>query len=267
MFYRRNGFPEEGELVLCTITKVQSHSVFVRLDEFDRSGMIHISEVSPGRIRNIRDYVKEDKVVVCQVLRINRERGYIDLSLRRVNDNQRRKKIEQIKQEQKAEKIIETIAQQLKKKPEQLYFEIFGLVSKHYSYLHDCFQDIAKGETSLDDVGVTGPYAKELEEMIVQRMKPKEVYIGGKLTLQSYAPNGVVLIKEALLAGKGAGKEQLTMTYLGGGAFNVLVKAEEYKEAEKILQKTLETVQSNAPKGKVTVEFLREEKKAGPAAA
>src|SRR3989338_2481000 len=106
MLYRRLGFPEDGELVLCTVTKVQSHSVFVRLDEFDKGGMIHISEVSPGRIRNIRDFVKEDKIVVCQVLRVSRERGYIDLSLRRVNDNQKRKKLEEIKQEQKAEKII-----------------------------------------------------------------------------------------------------------------------------------------------------------------
>ena len=96
MLYRRIGFPEDGELVLCTVTKVQSHSVFVRLDEFDKGGMIHISEVSPGRIRNIRDFVKEDKIIVCQVLRVSRERGYIDLSLRRVNDNQKRKKLEEI---------------------------------------------------------------------------------------------------------------------------------------------------------------------------
>ena len=108
MFYHREGFPEERELVLCTVTKVQHHSVFVRMDEFGgRSGMIHISEVSPGRIRNIRYFVKEGKIVVCQVLRINKERGYIDLSLRRVNDNQRRKKVDQLKQEQKEEKIIE----------------------------------------------------------------------------------------------------------------------------------------------------------------
>ena len=64
MLYRRLGFPEDGELVLCTVTKVQSHSVFVRLDEFDKGGMIHISEVSPGRIRNIRDFVIEDKIIL-----------------------------------------------------------------------------------------------------------------------------------------------------------------------------------------------------------
>ena len=68
MLYKKQGYPEEEELVLCTVTNVQHHSVFVNIDEYNLSGMIHISEVSPGRIRNIRDYVKEGKVIVCKVL-------------------------------------------------------------------------------------------------------------------------------------------------------------------------------------------------------
>ena len=57
MFYKKQGFPEESELVLCTVKKILDHSVFVGLDEYNNlEGMIHISEVSPGRIRNIRDH-------------------------------------------------------------------------------------------------------------------------------------------------------------------------------------------------------------------
>src|SRR3989338_5359313 len=81
MLLKKEGFPEEDELVMCTVTQVQFHSVFVILDEYDKGGMIHISEVSPGRIRNIRDFVREGKKVVCKVLRVNKEKGHIDLSL------------------------------------------------------------------------------------------------------------------------------------------------------------------------------------------
>ncbi len=266
MFFKRIGFPEEGELVLCSVTKVQSHSVFVRLDEFEKGGMIHISEVSPGRIRNIRDFVKEDKVVVCQVLRVNRDRGYIDLSLRRVNDNQKRKKIEEIKQEQKAEKIIEAVAEELKKKPEQFYQEIYAPVSKHYLYLHQCFQDFVKGDITLEEVEIPQEYVKNLAFIIQQRIKPKEVYIGGKLFVQSYAPNGVEIVKSALLAGIEKSGPTLQVTYLGGGAFNVFIKGEEYKQAERVLGTLLETVEKEIPKGKGTMNFTREEKKAATVA-
>ncbi len=106
MLLKREGFPEEDELVLCTVTNIFHHGVFVNVEEYGKGGMIHISEVSPGRIRNIRDFVREGKKVVCKVLRVNEEKGYIDLSLRRVNERQRKEKINEIKQEQKAEKII-----------------------------------------------------------------------------------------------------------------------------------------------------------------
>ena len=107
MLLKKQGFPEESELDLCTVTSVQYHSVFVDIDEYGKSGLIHISEVSPGRIRNIRDFVREGKKVVCKVLRINEEKGYIDLSLRRVNESEKRRKINEIKKEQTAEKVIE----------------------------------------------------------------------------------------------------------------------------------------------------------------
>ena len=91
MLLRKAGFPEDSELVICTVTKINPGSVFVNIDEYDRSGLIHISEISPGRIRNIRDYVKEGKKVVCKVLHVDSNKGHIDLSLRRVSDGQRKR--------------------------------------------------------------------------------------------------------------------------------------------------------------------------------
>jgi len=45
----------------------------VNLEEYEsKSGMIHISEVSAGRIKNIREFVAEGKFIVCKVLSINR---------------------------------------------------------------------------------------------------------------------------------------------------------------------------------------------------
>src|SRR6056297_2999859 len=114
MYYKKTGFPEEGDLVFATVSNVQYNSVFVKIEDYDRQGLIHISEVSPGRIRNIRDYVKEGKMVVCKVIKIDEVKGHIDLSLRRVTEMQKRAKTDERKQEQKAENIIEMLANKLK---------------------------------------------------------------------------------------------------------------------------------------------------------
>src|SRR3989338_2887568 len=102
MLYKRTEPPEEGDIVLCTVKDITHNSIFVVLDEYNGvEGMIHISEISPGRIRNIRDYVKEGKKIVCKILRVNQEKNYLELSLRRVNQMQRIVKNNEYKQEQK----------------------------------------------------------------------------------------------------------------------------------------------------------------------
>src|SRR3990167_7202212 len=145
MLFKKQDFPEEGDLVLCTVSSVQFHSVFVDMDEFSRGGMIHISEVSPGRIRNIRDFVNEGKKIVCKVLRINEEKGYIDLSLRRVNASEKRRKIDEIKRQQNVEKIIEIAAGKIGVKTEQLYNEV-SEKSKNYASLYECFEAASKDD-------------------------------------------------------------------------------------------------------------------------
>ena len=92
MFYKKTKSPEIGDIVICTVKKVLPHSVFVDLDEYGKEAMIHISEIAPGRIRNIRDYVKEGKKVICKILNLDLNKGYIDLSLRRVTQTQKTNK-------------------------------------------------------------------------------------------------------------------------------------------------------------------------------
>ena len=240
MLFKKQGFPEEGELVMCTVTNVQYHSVFVELDEYDKAGMIHISEVSPGRIRNIRDFVKEGKKVVCLVLRVNEEKGHIDLSLRRVNEGQKRAKVDEIKKEQMAEKIIEQVAKKMNKDVKDLYKEISEKILTEYDSLYVCFEEVATSKCMLEKFGLESKLAKDLEEAVKQRVKEVEVKIEGKLKLISYEPDGIGIIKEALKKAKDIGKDKFVVKYLGGGVYSVEVIAKDFKEAEKILKNTTE---------------------------
>ncbi len=236
MLYKKSGLPEESELVLCTVTSVLKNSVFVKLDEYDDiDGLIHISEVSPGRIRNIRDFVKEGKKIVCKVLKVNREKQQVDVSLRRVNDNQRRNKVDEIKQEEKAEKILEHVAKTLGKDPLKFYTEVTQGVFKEYDGLHNFFIDLVNGEATVDGYGLDKKVAQEIDKVVKQRLKPAEVLIRGKLTLMSYAPDGTEVIKGAVK--KALVNEDVDIKYLGAGRYDITVKAKEYPEAEEVMEK------------------------------
>ncbi|MCB9359403.1 S1 RNA-binding domain-containing protein [Candidatus Woesearchaeota archaeon] len=255
MLFRKTGFPEDGELVLCTITKVQPNSVFVSLDEYGKGGMIHISEISPGRIRNIRDFVKEGKKVVCVILKINEERGHIDLSLRRVNEAQKKKKVEYIKQLQKAEKIVEFVAKQHKLQTEKYFKEILDKISKDYDDLVAFFNDIVNADVKAKDYGIDN--AEQLEEVVKQRIKPPEVMIEGNFTVQIYAEDGLDVIKKAF----SNLDSNLKTSYLGGGKYHISIVAPTYKEAEEILDPAKDNITRVLEENHAIVEYKRITKK------
>jgi translation initiation factor 2 subunit 1 len=154
MFLKREGYPEEGEIVFCTVTKIQYHAITVQLDEYEKPGLIPISEVSPGRIRNIREFVEEGKKVVCKVIKTDASRGQVDVSLRRVNESQKRQKADSIKQEQKAEKIITSLAEKLKKPVDALYKQISAPILKQYPWIYLAFDEVVEKNASLERMGV-----------------------------------------------------------------------------------------------------------------
>src|SRR3989338_8380260 len=247
MLFKKQGFPEEGELVICTVTKIQFNSIFVKLDEYEKGGMIHISEISPGRIRNIRDFVREGKVIICKVLNINKERGHIDLSLRRVTEIQRRNMSDEIKLEQKSEKIIENIARPINKEFKELYHEVSEPILKKYPNVHSCFQDVVAGDVSLESLGIQKKIAKELTDAIMQKMVPKEVELKGFFKIRSYLPNGADVIKNILLS---ATKDEkgISAKYEGAGKYMVWVKSNDYKSGEKVLDRVTDKVLSDTKK-------------------
>ena len=256
LLLKKKGFPEDSELVLCTVTSVQHHSVFVNIEEYGLNGMIHISEVSPGRIRNIRDFVREGKVIVCKVLRVNRERGHVDLSLRRVTETQQRSKINEIKQQQKAEKIVETVALKLGIDAGKLFETLTENALKEYASVSSFFSEVAESNVDLSKYKLGKDVSEELTAAIKQRIKPAEVAIKGSLMLTSYAQNGVEVIKEALKKVANSGAD---VQYISAGKYKVIIRASNYKTAEQIIERATNDAISHVISTDGTGEFEREE--------
>ncbi len=239
MLYKRAGFPEEEEIVVCKVTQIFPNSVFVELTEYGRTGLIHISEIAPGRIRNLRDFVSVGREIICKVLRLDREKGHIDLSLRRVNSHERQEKLDEMKQEVKAESLVQNLSKKLKIPVEQLYQALGSKILKKYPYLHTCFKEIVEGRESLQELGVEKKLAEEVSSAVLEKFRPEKIRIQGELSLRTYAPRGVEKIREILRRIQEV-SGSISLLYLGGGRYRLVVEDIDYKPAEK----TLEMVQA-----------------------
>ncbi|MBG9984509.1 RNA-binding protein S1 [Aerococcaceae bacterium DSM 111022] len=76
---------EVGQKVEGTVSSVKNFGAFVNLEN-NQSGMIHISEVSDGFIKDINDYLTAGDTVTVKVIKITDD-GKINLSLRQANES------------------------------------------------------------------------------------------------------------------------------------------------------------------------------------
>ena len=74
---------DEGTILEGKVTGITKFGAFVSLPE-NRSGMVHISEVSDTYVKDIHDHLSEGDTVRVKVIRIT-EDGKINLSIRRAN--------------------------------------------------------------------------------------------------------------------------------------------------------------------------------------
>ncbi|MDI3473929.1 MAG: translation initiation factor 2 subunit 1 [Candidatus Woesearchaeota archaeon] len=263
MLFRRSDFPEEGEIVLCRVESVSKNSVFVSFLEYDGlSGIIPISEIAPGRIRTIRDYVKEGMIIVCKVLRAFPERKHFELSLRRVSDKERKDKLEFMKQEQAAEKIVEFIAKKSSLDFNKLYDAITEELFKEYSSLYEAFYDIATTKKEFPLKKISQEVREQLINTVRDRIKPKVMDIEGNFFLSSTADNGIELIKEAfdgIKDIKAPSDEKITVKYAGSGKYLFLITGSDYKKMEEYLSKIVNHLEDFSKKHKLEFSVERKE--------
>lgn len=254
MVKKKKEFPEEGEFVIGTITKISSHGAYASLDEFEgKEGLIHISEIASTWVRNIRNYVREKQKVVAKVLRVEEAKNHIDLSLRRVTIVMRRNKIQEWKRSQKADNLLELVAKQLDKTKEEVYDAVGWPLEEKFGEIYAGFEEIhEKGEPVLEKLGIDDEWIKTVVELAKAHVTIRKVKLVKIVELKCYKPDGIEIIKNALNKGlKSSRRKDITLevNLVGSPRYRFSIQANDYKNAEKVLNKAVSTTITALEKG------------------
>jgi len=237
-----SGWPEPGELVVGKIDEIEDFGVFVDLEEYEgKRGLCHISEVASGWIKNVRDHVNEGQTVVAKVLDVDESAQQIDLSIKDVNDHQRKEKIQEWKNEQKADNWMElAFGEDL---DDETYAAIANELLAEFGSMYDGFEAAAiHGEEALDDVDLDDDEIDAIVETARNNVSVPYVQVTGYVDLSCPESAGVDVIKEALQAAEGNGEVpdeiDLEVTYVGSPEYRIQVQAPDYKTAEDALEES-----------------------------
>ncbi|KAF8307154.1 hypothetical protein DL93DRAFT_2177800 [Clavulina sp. PMI_390] len=239
MRYYREKYPEVDELVMVQVRQIAEMGAYVKLLEYDNiEGMILLSELSRRRIRSIQKLIRVGRNEVVITLRVDREKGYIDLSKRRVSPEDITKCEERFVKSKTVASIMRYVASKLsgslpipkkevehepeaeleedtvggvaeagagtgEEELEALYELIAWPLADKYGHAHDAFK-LALTEPTEVFVGMDIPKDTMdiLMKTIAQRLTPQPIKLRADIELTCFKPAGIDAIKRALKAGE-----------------------------------------------------------------
>jgi len=250
--------PEQGEIILATVTKVMDHGAYVTLDEYDDiQGFLHISEIAPGWIRSVNRFVKDGEKKVLLVKKV--KSGDIDLSLKQVSKDQKKQKLKEVKKYEKGKTLLENLQEKAKLTDDEIEKLEDKLYTK-FDSVYDGFMEIARNGISIvSDLKLAKKITTPIEE-ICSKIKLPSVEIRGIMEITNNKSDGVEIIKKTLLD---IIKKDSTMdiTYLGAPKYRISITSQDFKSAEKSLKPIIEEIQTNIEKKKGLFKFTREDSK------
>jgi translation initiation factor 2 subunit 1 len=250
--------PEMDELVLATVKKIMPYGAFCTLDEYaSKEAFVHISEVAPRWIKNIHEFLHEGQKLVAKVYHIEAEKNQIDLSLKRVTESEKKAKMEGARREKRAEKLFE-VAIKIAKSTKNESFAAETALQQKYGSLVDAVEAIGeKGDEALAGLKIEKGLVKAILEVASKNIKKARAEVNGILSLTSYAPNGVEIVRKILSGVPKSEGAVVQILYLGAPKYQIRVISDDFKKADKALEAIVHSVEESAKGSQAVVEFSK----------
>lgn len=209
-FYE-NKYPEVEDVVMVNVQQIAEMGAYVKLLEYDNiEGMVLLSELSRRRIRSIQKLIRVGKNEVVVVLRVDKEKGYIDLSKRRVNAEEVAMCEERYNKSKAAHSILRHCAEKFGLPLETLYQSVGWPLSKRFGHVYDAFKLSITDDSVWDGIEPpTQDILNELKMYISRRLTPQPTKIRADVEVSCFSYEGIDAIKEALRAGEEVSNEQM----------------------------------------------------------
>ncbi len=200
------------------VKSIAEMGAYVQLLEYNGiEGMILLSELTRRRIRSVSKLIKVGRVEPVMVLRVDKEKGYIDLSKRRVSPEDVAAAEEKYNKSKMVHSILRHVAETTPGNSlEELYEHMAWPLYAKYGHCFEAFKQMVSSPDAILDAlqrpGGSPAVNSEVKEALVKdirrRMTPQPLKIRADVELTCFAYDGVMHIKAAMRAALGKSHPQ-----------------------------------------------------------
>lgn len=224
--YYHKEFPEIEDVVLVQVKSLSDVGAYVTLLEYGKvEGMIQISEMSNRRIRSISKLTRVGNIEACLVLRVDAERGYIDLSKKRVHGEDVIKAKEAFAKAKTVHGIMRHVATIVHKDLSSICSLVSWALYKELGPVktYDTLRRMVHEQNPNIVASLCPPELKNHSDVIdallsaaSRKLTPHEVRVRAIFDLTSFSSDGVLAIKDSVAAVKA---EQLVIKVISSPQF------------------------------------------------
>jgi len=263
-FYE-NELPEVNEIVMCRIDSVGEHSAQVKLLEYgQQDASLPFTELSNRRLRQVPSSIlKLGKNEVLSVLRVDTDKGYIDLTRKNITPEE----VEACHQKYNKSKTVHSIMCRLAEMQHinlpTLYETIIWPMYKQDKDPLEIFKSAISDVTMLKELPNLSDVQRDfLHKEIKHRLTPQDLKISSTIELTCFTPEGIDAIIPALKAGREVSTEQnkIEIHVLSSPLYTIHVMTKDKDTGIKALHSAIERIQNEITKrkGSLTVKVAPE---------
>ncbi|XP_023014631.1 eukaryotic translation initiation factor 2 subunit alpha [Leptinotarsa decemlineata] len=251
-FYKEK-YPEIEDVVMVNVREIAEMGAYVRLLEYNNiEGMILLSELSRRRIRSINKLIRVGKTEPVVVIRVDKEKGYIDLSKRRVSAEDVEKCTERFAKAKAVNSILRHVAELLNYENDEQLEELYQKTAwyfeekykKNKASAYDFFKQAVLDPSILAECELDDKTKEVLLGNIKRKLTSQAVKIRADIECACYGYEGIDAVKAALKAGLELSTEELPIkiNLIAPPLYVMTTSTPEKQDGLKILNDAIEKV-------------------------
>ncbi|CAG9821154.1 unnamed protein product [Phaedon cochleariae] len=254
-FYKEK-YPEIEDVVMVNVRAIAEMGAYVHLLEYNNiEGMILLSELSRRRIRSINKLIRVGKTEPVVVIRVDKEKGYIDLSKRRVSAEDVEKCTERFAKAKAVNSILRHVAELLKYESDEQLEELYQKTAwyfeekykKNKASAYDFFKQAVLDPSILAECELDDRTKEVLLGNIKRKLTSQAVKIRADIECACYGYEGIDAVKTALKAGLALSTEELPIkiNLIAPPLYVMTTSTPEKQDGLKVLNDAIEKVKAS----------------------
>eukprot|EP00668_Euglena_longa_P038240 GGOE01049234.1.p1 GENE.GGOE01049234.1~~GGOE01049234.1.p1 ORF type:complete len:333 (-),score=139.80 GGOE01049234.1:250-1212(-) len=261
-FYEQK-YPKLEDFVVVRVKSITASAAYVQLLEYNNTeGMIPLSELSRRRIRSVNKHIRVGKTEIVQVFRLDEDKGYIDLSKKKVTNDESRLCETRYTKAKDVHSIMQHVARECRCNLESLYKAVGWPLYRKYGHAFDAFGGaIADPEKVLGSLGLEDDIKEKLITTIQHRHKAQPFRVRADVEVTCYKYEGIDAIRKALKAGEKAVEGNqcaLTIRLLAAPAYVIVANSIDKDEGLKLARTAIDAVKASIVEQGGTLKVTKE---------